>query len=124
MTEGIDRRKNIRVNFSTSVLVREKGEGGREVKSDNTRDISLKGLYCVTDTPLPEGTECEVALRLSGDTSDLVLHIDAVVARSGSDGMGLKFQSIDMDSFYHLKNILYYNSGTPDEINREISGVN
>jgi c-di-GMP-binding flagellar brake protein YcgR len=123
MTGGIDRRQNIRVNFSTSVRVREKGENGTEVTSDQTRDISLKGLYCVTEEPFPEGTECEIALRLSGESSDLFLFMDAVVARTGDDGMGLKFQSIDIDSFYHLKNILYYNSGSPEVIDREIAGV-
>ena len=122
MADGIDRRKNVRVPFSTTVRVREKGGDGREVISDDTRDISLKGMYCVTATPLPEGTECEVALRLSGESSALFLFMDAVVARSTPDGMGVKFTSIDIDSFYHLKNILYYNSGAPEEINKEISG--
>lgn len=120
MSDGINRRRNLRVNFVTAVCIKEKGTDGREIHSDNTRDISMKGLYCITDSPFPEGTECEVALRLSGDSSDLFLFMDAVVARAEKNGMGLNFTSIDIDSFYHLKNILYYNSGEPEEIDKEI----
>jgi hypothetical protein len=32
----------------------------------------------------------------------------------------LHFVEIDLDSFYHLKNIIYYNSSDPDTIEQEL----
>jgi hypothetical protein len=106
-----------------SVRIRPKNGVEKEIISNKTRDISLKGLYCVTDSVLEKGTKCDIELHLSGASSDIFIHMEAEVARIGNDGMGLKFTSIDIDSFYHLKNILYYNSGMPDEIKKEITGL-
>ena len=124
METAEERRRNIRVAFRTSVSVTETGEGGRTVTADNegTRDISLKGLYVLTSEPFPAGTECQVNLRLTGDSSDLHLNILGTVVRADKTGMAIQFKSMDVDALIHLKNILYYNSGDPERIDAELAG--
>jgi hypothetical protein len=48
------------------------------------------------------------------------LRITALVARADGERMAVQFQEMDLDSIFHLKNILYYNSGDPDRIDREL----
>ena len=42
------------------------------------------------------------------------------VVRVDPGGLALHFTEIDADSFYHLKNIIYYNSKDPDLIDLEL----
>ena len=36
------------------------------------------------------------------------------VIRKTEEGIGIRFEEIDIDSFFHLKNIVYYNTDNPD----------
>ena len=119
---GTEKRKNLRVSFKTTICLRPIKQGAMEIHSDQTRDISLKGIYCYSDTQFPIGTPCEVKLRLTDSNSTLVIYIEARVIRSDKSGMGIKFEKMDIDSFLHLKNILYYNTGDPERIEQELIG--
>ncbi len=123
MFSGDERRRNLRVLFKTRVTVRETGGKGRIITSEETRDISLRGLYVHTACPLPVATPCVVELRLAGESSDLKLVIEGEVARNDSSGMGILFRQMEIDCLIHLKNILYYNSGEPERIDNELAGV-
>ncbi len=121
-----ERRRNVRVIFRSSVSVTEVDEAGRKgrtVASDETRDISLKGVYVPTDEPLDPGTGCLVELRLMGESSELILRIQGQVVRTDDSGMAITFSRMDIDALIHLKNILYYNSGDPERIDAELSGL-
>ena len=118
-----ERRKNIRVIFRTSVSIAEAGDNGRIIESEDTRDISLKGIYVLASSPLPAGTQCNVILRLSGSSSELSLMIDGEVVRNDSEGMAIRFRQMDIDALIHLKNILYYNSGDTDRVDAELAGT-
>jgi hypothetical protein len=67
------------------------------------------------------GEKCLVSLRLVGSTSDLSLKMKGTVVRVEEDGLALHFYEMDLDSFFHLKNILYYNSENPDVLDKELS---
>ncbi len=120
----IERRRNTRVAFETTVYVSRAGENASDdiIRSRNTRDVSMKGLYCVSNEVLPKDTRCHVEMVLSGTSSELRLHFTGKVVRTSQDGMGIEFEQMDPDSFFHLRNVLYYNTGDPERINREILG--
>lgn len=106
--EHDERRKHTRVEFETRILL-----SADEIKIDATgssRDLSMKGMFLATDRKLPLGTACHVRIVLSGGVADLELSMDATVARVEQEGLGLRFDTIDLDSFTHLKNIVMYNS--------------
>ena len=123
MNPGTERRKNLRVLFNASVCISQIGDQGRRVCSNDTRDISLKGLYVLTRSPFPVRTACRVELKLSGESSDLTLKINGEVVRIDGEGMGIRFTGMDIDALIHLKNILYYNSGEPERIDGELAGL-
>ncbi len=120
MSDGRERRRNLRVAFKTSVCIKPLLQNFETIFSEHTRDVSLRGLYCYADHILPMGTPCEVELRLSGASSDLKLYMQADVVRTDENGMAFKFNEMDLDSMLHLKNLLYYNSGDPDRIDSEL----
>jgi len=121
--EEQERRKNLRVIFDTSVWIYPIDDvSGTAFFCQRTRDLSLRGIYCYTNEPLPEGTKVEIRLQLLGTSSALSLNIKAHVVRVDCEGMALQFDLIDLDSLFYLKNILYYNSGNPEKIDTELFG--
>ena len=112
-----EKRKNTRVPFHTTITVR---FPDKTFDHCETQDLSLKGVFVKGVTgPRTEGDRCELSVHLSGTSSDLSLHMSGEVVRVREDGVGLHFSGIDLDSFYHLKNIIYYNSEDPDSLGEE-----
>ncbi len=114
-----ERRRFLRVPFETEIIIQNL-DTGKVIESVHSRDISLKGIYCFTENPFPEGTLCSIQLHLTGTSSLLWLELQGRVQRTDAQGMALSFDAMDLDVFIHLKNILYYNSGDPDRIDEEI----
>jgi len=112
-----EKRKNIRIDFKTRVVLKCAGE---TISSDaDSRDISLKGMFIRTDKVLAAGTPCDLDLILTGASTNLNLAIKGKITRQAADGLGVSFDGIDLDSYWHLKNLLLYNAQDPDEIEKE-----
>ncbi|MBW2350896.1 MAG: PilZ domain-containing protein [Deltaproteobacteria bacterium] len=116
-----EQRKYIRVPFNAVACLWSLKQGAKEIRCDQTRDISLKGIYCYSDIKFSVGTICEVELHLTDNGSKLVLFLKGLVVRTDEEGMGIKFTEMDLDSFLLLKNILNYNTGDPEQIDRELT---
>lgn len=115
-----NRRKNSRVPFQATISL---VFGHKAHKECETRDLSLKGIFVVGVTGHEVGEKCDAALHLVGASSDLSLSMKGEIVRINDDGVALHFLEIDLDSFYHLKNILYYNSENPDQLDEEFSSL-
>lgn len=107
------RRRATRVPFHVTVSLR---FALREYLQCGTRDLSIKGVFVAGVQGPSVGDTCETELCLSGTSSQVCLTMEGVVARTGEDGLALQFTGMDLDSFFHLRNIIYFNSGDPDEL--------
>jgi hypothetical protein len=115
---GDDKRRRTRVHFETQVVLK---TDISEIKAGaNSSDISMKGMFISTDEKIPVGTPCDIEIVLSGTTSKLALNIEGVIARQDKHGLGITFASMDVDSYFHLKNIVTYNASDPDVIEEEM----
>lgn len=96
--------------------------GGKTVFSDQTQDVSMKGLFmlCHGSKNLPEGSLCDVALFLGGKEGGVRIEVKGLVERSTSRGMGIQFTEIGLDSYEHLHNLVLYNSQDSHKVEREI----
>ena len=111
-----DRRKNTRVIFQTTADLK---FSDQEFMDCETQDLSVKGI-AVWGIKGPEsGDQWEVSLHLSGTSSDLCLAMKGEVVRVEEDCIALHFFEIDLDSFFHLRNIVYYNTEDADKIENE-----
>ncbi|OPZ14723.1 MAG: PilZ domain protein [candidate division BRC1 bacterium ADurb.BinA364] len=116
MSESPNRRRFSRIGIALRVEL--DCEDGKRVY-ESTRDLGLKGVFVATDTPLEIDMECQAELILGQGENALRLETKARVARRDSQGMGLEFLGVDVESFEHLRNLLRYNSPDADAIEHE-----
>ena len=106
-----EKRRHFRVGFSTAIEILLQADG-KEVKlPGNSMDLSLKGMFVSAEEKFVPGTKCVVHVYLTGGIDKIELQMKGTVARMSDNGMGLIFDSMDVDTYSHLKNIVYYNSG-------------
>ncbi len=107
-----ERRKHSRVGFATKIEVCLIMPGQENVCLDaNSKDLSLKGIFVKTDASFPLETQCSVDIYLTGGVEQIKLEIQGKTVRQTDDGIGIVFQSMDVETYTHLKNIVYYNGG-------------
>ena len=82
----------------------------------SSRDLSLNGIFVTTDHKIPLQSPCRVKILLSGMKPPLFLEMEGRIVRSDASGMAITFESMDLDSYTHLKNIVRYNVSTPDDV--------
>lgn len=109
-----ERRRGVRVDFETEIILR---VGGIELKVDgSSRDLSLKGMFVKTSETLMPGTRCRIDVKLKGLGAEVALEMDGHVVRQEEGGVGILFDSVDLDSYVHLKNIVRFNAPDADKI--------
>jgi hypothetical protein len=116
MSGNSDRREFSRVPFRVEVTL--KGDHATVVSAD-VQDVSLKGLYAAGAGRLPPGSRCEVRLDLGGPGSEVRLSLRGRVARVDNAGMGVEFIDMGLDTFYHLRNLVLYNSSDHERVEQE-----
>ena len=114
-----DQRKFSRVTFDAESILHVKGSA----LSAHLLDISLKGaLLDIGAAAVPaRNSEAVLELRLTG--SDVVIRMNTRVARLENTHVGLRCESIDLDSMAHLRRLLELNSGDPELVERELSAL-
>ena len=117
---GCERRRTTRVAFSTTATLHFEDAAYAECATEN---LSTKGVFIAGVTGRTIGDTCSIELHLSGASSDLVLRMQGRVVRTPPNGIAIQFEEVDLDSFYHLKNIVYYNSEDPDAEERILPTV-
>ena len=115
-----ERREKTRVDFKTQVILNA-GTSSEIVAEGDLKDISLKGIFVCTEKMIPIGSMCDIKILLSGTSSELSLKMKGQITRQDPSGLGIAFNSMDLDSHYHLKNILLYNASDPKIMEQEMS---
>ncbi len=109
-----ERRRDKRVQFKTKIILK---SGASEISLyGSSKDLSVKGIFLETDQNISIGTTARIEVLLTGREEKLVLQIMGKVVRKGAAGVGIEFDSMDIDSYTHLKNIVRYNTEDPDKI--------
>jgi len=109
-----NRRTKLRVDFQTQIVV---NVSDSPIHMDaDSRNLSLKGIFVETTADVPVDTRCQVQVFLAGTTEPRPLSMNGTVVRKEPSGIGIAFDSMDLDSYTELKNIVRYNSADPDEI--------
>lgn len=113
--KGNDRRHGVRVEFGTEVEVTVASDDLERKYRGSSKDLSLRGIYIKTDNKLELETRCSVEIKLVGVQEELILKMEGHVVREDEAGFAIYFESVDLDSYSHLKNIVKYN--TPENDN-------
>ena len=112
-----EKRNFSRVDFKVSALLQSEGVALKgEVK-----DVSLHGLYLMTDQQLPIGTPVEITIYLSTALEPVVINVAGTVARLMPGGIGCSFDKMDVDSFAHLRSVISYQGGDESKVMAEFA---
>lgn len=110
VSKNDERRKHSRVPFTTELRIQIKADGKEVDVLGNSKDLSLKGIFVSTGDFFESGTTCDIGIYLTGGIEKIELQIKGRVVRVTENGMGIVFDSMDVDTYSHLKNIVQYNS--------------
>jgi hypothetical protein len=83
-------------------------------------NLSMHGMFLVTDQQLPINAAVEITIALSGVTPEIAITVNGKVRRIAPNGIGFDFERMDLDSYTHLKNIIAYNLSDADKVMEEI----
>jgi hypothetical protein len=83
-------------------------------------NLSMTGMFLVTDERLPEGEVVDITIVLTGTEPPVSVDFNGRVSRIMGNGMGFIFEKIDLDSYMHLKNIVAYNIDDAEKVMEEI----
>lgn len=109
-------RKFSRVRFSVEGAIR-----CRDRQFQGTvENLSMTGMFLVTDERLPEGEAVGIEIILTGTTPPIFVNFNGMVSRTGANGIGFVFEKMDLDSYMHLKNIIAYNIDDAEKVMEEI----
>ena len=111
---GGRKRRNSRVPFHAVVSLA--FPDGETFDRCETRDLGLRGVFVEGLRDREDGEACRVELCLTGTSSRTCLAIEGTVIRRQEEGIAIRFTATDPDSFFHLQNIIYYNSEDADEL--------
>jgi hypothetical protein len=109
-----ERRRHTRVPLQFEAFVKLR----RKKIPVSTLNLSMRGMRCSVDPLFIEGDACTVIFVLS---SEITFQIRGSIVRTGKNQTGIHFESMDEDSFFHLKKLVQYNASDPDTIDREFS---
>ena len=83
------------------------------------KDLSLKGMFFITDTDIPKDSKVEINIYLQNEIPKIILELKGKIIRSVNDGLAVYFEEMGIDTFMHLKNIVSYNAGDFDKVSNE-----
>ena len=115
--KGEDSREFTRVPIKVEAEIHAENQS---IFCEQTRDVSMKGLFLKGNECFPTGTHCVVTLFLGGREGGMRIDVKGVVEHSSEKGMGVQFTEIGLDSYEHLQNLVLYNSQDAHKVEKEI----
>jgi hypothetical protein len=111
MIEERRKRTRIPVGFDLHIVIK-----GKKIKV-KTLNVSLTGVSFSSPHSFKIGERCTIELHL---TKEALLNIEAKILRSKNKETIASFQTMDENSFYHLKRLLQFNAADSDQIEKEL----
>lgn len=108
----MNNRHFTRVKYSVGASI----SYGNEVLFCNTDNVSLRGIYLKTDHEIPLNIPVHVTVYNANQPS---LRVNARVVRKENNGVGLKINYLDVNSFVQLRKIITEFSNDPGAITQE-----
>jgi hypothetical protein len=112
-----EKRRFTRVPFRVEAEI---AIGDASHRADEIKNLSVGGCLLSMPGEFEAGAPCHVRIQLSGTSSELRVEVDGDVVRSGSGEVAVKFTGVEIDSLFHLQNIVRYNSSDPDAVEAEL----
>lgn len=94
---------------------------GRIIRDIHTVNISLGGALLGCNEPIDIDTDCDFELALNSHPTTISIRATGKTVRRDEEGLAIRFERIDVDSFRHLEQLVLQNSRDPQQTLREIN---
>ena len=111
----MEKRSFTRIPLQAKALVRAKDTTVIGV-IDN---LSLNGIFLKTPEKLRVNRVVKIELLFTGTSSQLSILLNGRIIRHENIGMAIQFKDIDLDAFFHLENLIKYNTDEIDKVRQE-----
>lgn len=109
-----NKREKVRVDFQTQIVI-DFDQPEIQLTADS-RNLSLRGIYVSTQEDVALHAKCRVRVFLSGTLDPHSIMMVGTVVRKEPKGIAIYFDSMELDSYIELKNIVRYNTENPDDV--------
>ena len=111
----MEKRSFTRIPFQAKALVRAKDTTVIGV----IENLSLSGLFLKTPEKLRVNRVVKIELLFTGTSSQLSILLNGKILRHENIGMAIQYRDIDLDAFFHLKNLIKYNTDEIHTVEKE-----
>jgi len=111
----MEKRNFDRIPFQTKAIVRSKDTTVIGI----VENLSLDGIFLKTPEKLTLNRIVKIELLFTGTSSQLSILLDGKIMRHENVGMAIQFKNVDMDAFFHLKNLIAYNTNQVGKLKDE-----
>ena len=111
----MEKRNFDRIPFQTKAIVRSKDTTVIGI----VENLSLDGIFLKTPEKLNLNRIVKIELLFTGTSSQLSILLDGKIMRHENIGMAIQFKNVDMDAFFHLKNLISYNTNQMEKLKND-----
>jgi hypothetical protein len=111
----MEKRNFDRIPFQTKAIVRSKDTTVIGI----VENLSLDGIFLKTPEKLNLNRIVKIELLFTGTSSQLSILLDGKIMRHETIGMAIQFKNVDMDAFFHLENLISYNTNQVGKLEDE-----
>jgi len=111
----MEKRSFARIPFKTKAIVRQKDSTVIGI----VENLSLAGIFLKTPEKLALKRVVKIELLFTGTSSQISILLDGKISRHENIGMGIEFKNMDIDAFYHLRNLISYNTDQMEKLKEE-----
>jgi hypothetical protein len=111
----MEKRHFARIPFPTKAIVRSKDATVIGI----VENLSLDGIFLKTPEKLRLNRIVKIELLFTGTSSQLSILLNGKIMRHENIGMAIQFKDVDMDAFFHLKNLISYNTNQMEKLKGE-----
>jgi hypothetical protein len=111
----MEKRSFARIPFKTKAIVRHKDSTVIGI----VENLSLAGIFLKTPEKLALKRVVKIELLFTGTSSEISILLDGKISRHENIGMGIEFKDMDIDAFYHLRNLISYSTDQMEKLKKE-----
>ena len=111
----MEKRNFDRIPFQTKAIVRSKDATVIGI----VENLSLDGIFLKTPEKLTLNRIVKIEVLITGTSSQLSILLDGKIMRHENVGMAIQFKNVDMDAFFHLKNLISHNLNQVGKLNED-----
>jgi len=108
MKTNANKRKRVRIDFETQVVMR--FEPLNIVLEARMKNISINGIFVETETLIALDTPCRIEVIINAPNSRLTIETDGYVCRQDPSGLGIAFAN-NLEWFAFFSIFEYYGKG-------------